>query len=1045
MYFPFNFQSVSLLLLCLQIATAAKVSTISLYEEATPGSKDINFLSFDKQWTNKVISRWQYEPTVGENPHGRYQLKPKCKTELFVLSAINITYAEELLKSRNPLKWHNVEYPHKYRYRWYGFTVSKSRRGTVRRTELIMMGQEPIYGLSTEAYDGPDITAQNFASELKNEYKDDPYEDYFTVTSKNNAGNQPDTKQSNQGNATAEEVSETAGGTSCMLNPSDQDLGFYDIDNLPGVLHICIVIPSLMVSGSPHANLCPIPVDTPSRTLYPIGIIAPPVSLMSSEPSGSQGATSPATVDQSKSRRVAATPSCHLCRKRKVKCDRGYPCLSCQRAGAECIYSPPSRLPRGRQGGRRRKDSELLQRIAKLETLVKDLEGDEPTEKASSSKPQNTNHKSSARLSVSSSDSPPLHPPIDHITSQTAPPKGDTGAPFWIALSDEINGLRYLLGNQSLDDSDDDEDAEAEHETISSDSLSHTHSEESAWVLCGPEGLVVTEGALQYPPRAQVIELCEVYLTNAHPVYNILHGPSLKRFLRGESLTLDCSPGIKGLDALKFAVFHIAAASLTDTECMQRIGAPRPQLLANFRRCIEVALVRADFMNTVDLSTLQALVLFIRKSLELTSIAKGSTRSYDQSRFSWTLAGIAVRIGHALGLHDNGCYAGFPLFQAEMRRRLWWNLSVVDVSLAMDRGSEPVIFRGSFNTQLPLHINDEDIWLGGPEIVPERKEFTDMTFSLISQELCQTYRSIMFVQPSDPSEPDVKPERTWEGRKELVRNAQQRLEQRYLQYCDTSKPLEWTTKLVANVVMAILWLGIYRPLVQETIVVPPTDRPNVLVLSVEILEKHAVFATSPVTQQIKWLTANYVQWHTLAITLAELCVQTEGPLVERAWKIVDRYFDWVARDIADSIRGMRWQPIRKLMIKARKARQQAREPPQTPAVQATPTPSSFDFNQLGPLPSSPPEAEMENFQIPVTPAYTQRMDDAPQLPTTVTLPQDAFNWDPWLLANTETSIPYNAVAAWRNWENFIGDVQGENMMPGFEYGMPQGYNPEPYQ
>lgn len=141
--------------------------------------------------------------------------------------------------------------------------------------------------------------------------------------------------------------------------------------------------------------------------------------------------------------------------------------------------------------------------------------------------------------------------------------------------------------------------------------MSQVPSDESAWVLCGSEGLTVTAGALQYPPRAQVVELCEIYLTNAHPVCNVLHGPSLKRYLRGESLTLDCSPGIKGLDALKFAVFHAATASLDDTECVHRIGAPRTQLLANFRRCVEVALVRADFMNTVDLSTLQALVIFI--------------------------------------------------------------------------------------------------------------------------------------------------------------------------------------------------------------------------------------------------------------------------------------------------------------------------------------------------------------------------------------------------------------------------------------------------
>ena len=91
----------------------------------------------------------------------------------------------------------------------------------------------------------------------------------------------------------------------------------------------------------------------------------------------------------------------------------------------------------------------------------------------------------------------------------------------------------------------------------------------------------------------------------------MLHGPSLTRYLRGETQTLDCSPGIRGLDALKFAVFHAAANSLTEEECMQRIGASKTQLLSNFRRGVEIGLVKADFVNTVDLSTLQALVLFL--------------------------------------------------------------------------------------------------------------------------------------------------------------------------------------------------------------------------------------------------------------------------------------------------------------------------------------------------------------------------------------------------------------------------------------------------
>ena len=95
---------------------------------------------------------------------------------------------------------------------------------------------------------------------------------------------------------------------------------------------------------------------------------------------------------------------------------------------------------------------------------------------------------------------------------------------------------------------------------------------------------------------------------------------------------------------------------------------------------------------------------------------------------AYQMYSIAVRIAQALGLHKNSCYTGIPRFQAEMRRRLWWILCVSDSGLAMDRGTDLMVIKGSFNTRLPLHINDADIWLGGPEEVPEREEFTDMTF-----------------------------------------------------------------------------------------------------------------------------------------------------------------------------------------------------------------------------------------------------------------------------------------------------------------------------
>ena len=79
----------------------------------------------------------------------------------------------------------------------------------------------------------------------------------------------------------------------------------------------------------------------------------------------------------------SAPLSCQQCRRRKIKCDRGNPCSFCVRIDVQCIPHTPSHAPRGRQGGRPKNNEELLQRIAKLENLVQEIESsnDGPTVK----------------------------------------------------------------------------------------------------------------------------------------------------------------------------------------------------------------------------------------------------------------------------------------------------------------------------------------------------------------------------------------------------------------------------------------------------------------------------------------------------------------------------------------------------------------------------------------------------------------------------------------------------------------------------------------
>ena len=81
------------------------------------------------------------------------------------------------------------------------------------------------------------------------------------------------------------------------------------------------------------------------------------------------------TNQSSKDGKPKTQASCELCQRRKIRCDKANPCSTCQRAGVKCEVPARRRLPRGRNGGRRKGDTDLKARIAKLENLVSTLGG----------------------------------------------------------------------------------------------------------------------------------------------------------------------------------------------------------------------------------------------------------------------------------------------------------------------------------------------------------------------------------------------------------------------------------------------------------------------------------------------------------------------------------------------------------------------------------------------------------------------------------------------------------------------------------------------
>ena len=291
-------------------------------------------------------------------------------------------------------------------------------------------------------------------------------------------------------------------------------------------------------------------------------------------------------MEQRTSVRKRIPPSCSSCKARKIKCDRANPCAHCVRSGAVCVTQNVSGAPRGRNGGRRRKaDVELLERITKLEGIVNHFGVESNGELAEATSQNQASKDPEPRLPISKS-------------AEKVPKEGLNryiGGSLFEDLSEEIHGLREVLDQSSEDE-----------EEAGGPSPEPTFSDSAAFVVSSSN-----RRAIRSPTRVETLTLYRYFISNVHPVVRILHGPSVHRYLIEQSEQLDCSPGPKGWEALKFAIFFTTVTSLSPEECLQELREEKAVLVLRFRQGTESALAKIDFVNTEDLSTLQALVLYL--------------------------------------------------------------------------------------------------------------------------------------------------------------------------------------------------------------------------------------------------------------------------------------------------------------------------------------------------------------------------------------------------------------------------------------------------
>ncbi|KAF2811313.1 uncharacterized protein BDZ99DRAFT_518599 [Mytilinidion resinicola] len=421
------------------------------------------------------------------------------------------------------------------------------------------------------------------------------------------------------------------------------------------------------------------------------------------------------------------TYTCIRCRARRVKCNRAQPaCSNCVKANVQCIppnqptsMLRPSCFPQQARRTRRQEDSRA--RLQRLEEMVERLSAE--VERHSSGTQGDAGEDDRGQDQVLAS------PIAGELRGMVVPgPRSRYFSPFsWVSVSEEIEDIRHLLEHQHIDAQD-------------SLPMHPGNTIPSAFPALTPSDI----SSMPAPSEPLSTTLVQLYLTHVDPLIRIIHVPSFLdqlhqhrqahhyHFTRHVStmsptVSMGVSPfssnGLqfstgtssptttdsdqdhrrtRAFDALLFAAYYAAASStVNDGAALASLieaGLDVNDLATRFKRCAEIALDDADFVQNETLESLQAVVLL------LSVTARGS-----DPRTPWIQLGLAIRIAQAMGIHRDGSHYGLKPVETEVRRRLWAQICLLDLRTAEELGCEPTILEGTYDTRLPTSISDYEL------------------------------------------------------------------------------------------------------------------------------------------------------------------------------------------------------------------------------------------------------------------------------------------------------------------------------------------------
>ncbi|SCV28701.1 uncharacterized protein FFB14_01919 [Fusarium fujikuroi] len=583
--------------------------------------------------------------------------------------------------------------------------------------------------------------------------------------------------------------------------------------------------------------------------------------------------------------------SCAVCHRRKVRCDKNFPCSQCVRSGFECSY-PPAGPPARR--AKKTTINDVASRISQMEKVIEAFQAGQDVS------PQPT----APASSVASANSVPTP-----ASTSTDAGTSERAASLQIKERSSREGLLLNKGTSShyvnevlfsrvIEQEDDVRMALAtpRDEPPHDFNSPACHLNPMGWLSAG---IASVSTAVYHPQRRVAARLWKIFIDSVDPYVKVLHIPTAETTLY--TVIGDPTKASSENLALCFAIYFASVTATTSTEALDITGEDKKQALVRYRMCLEQSMAQADFLENPTITLLQAMAIY-----------GAAMRVHNSCRAVWIMNGLALRAAQSIGLHRDGSKLGLSPFESEMRRRVWWYFQERDGRGAEDYGLQnPSASTTVPGVELPRNLHDSDIFPGMKELPPSRPDWTRMTLQLCCNQSSQAWAQLFHMSCSADGLPDE------DVRRQVIKDAVDKVEG-ILRRCNPVIPEQRMTIRTARLILCKVDVVSRR---QWQILRSPDDQPPMateaeLAEAVELLELSNSMWQDDDLSAYQWLARSYPQYHIMLFILRHLCVCPRGELAKRAFAAVELQHENFKTSENKPLDGLKWTVLTTLRERA---------------------------------------------------------------------------------------------------------------------------------